>query len=90
MTIHLSGNQEQFVRALLQGGDFASESEVVEEALRLLAEHRLQGSGRKKLEDLLLEGLDSGPSTPMTAQDWDEIEREGKLLIAARKNRRAR
>ncbi len=90
MTIHLSRSQEQFVRTLLQEGDYASETEVVEEALRLLEEHRLQKTGRKKLENLLLEGLDSGPSTPMTAQDWDEIEREGKLLIAARKNRDAR
>ena len=33
------------------------------------------------IEDLL--GANSGPSTPMTPEGWDEIEREGQRLIAA-------
>jgi len=33
---------------------------------------------------------DSGPSTPMTSADWDEIEREGQRVIAARKARKVR
>ena len=31
---------------------------------------------QEKLDALLQEGLDSGPSTPMTAQDWAEIRLE--------------
>ena len=27
----------------------------------------------QELDALLQEGLDSGPSTPMTVQDWEEI-----------------
>ena len=38
MVIHLSEDREQFVRSLLQGGRYASEDEVIEEALRLLEE----------------------------------------------------
>ncbi len=38
MTIRLSEDREQFVRSLLQGGRYASEHEVIEEALRLLEE----------------------------------------------------
>jgi len=38
MTIHLSGDREQFVRSLVQGGEFASEEAVVDEALRLFQE----------------------------------------------------
>ena len=30
---------------------------------------------KAKLEALLLEGLDSGPATPMTDEDWDEMRR---------------
>jgi antitoxin ParD1/3/4 len=28
---------------------------------------------QKRLETLLLEGLDSGAATPMTDQDWEDI-----------------
>jgi antitoxin ParD1/3/4 len=38
MTIHLSRDREQFVRSLVQIGRFASEDEVINEALRLLQE----------------------------------------------------
>jgi len=36
MTIQLSGEREQLVRSLMQGGQFASEDEVIDAALRLL------------------------------------------------------
>ena len=38
MTIHVSGEREQIVRNFLQDGRFASEDEVIDEALRLLQE----------------------------------------------------
>ena len=38
MNLHISGDAERIIRSKLQGGHFASESEVVEEALRLLEE----------------------------------------------------
>jgi antitoxin ParD1/3/4 len=38
MTIHLSGDREQLVRALIQSGRYASEDEVIDQALRLLQE----------------------------------------------------
>lgn len=38
MTIHLSGDREQYVRSLVQIGQFASEDEVIDEALRLFQE----------------------------------------------------
>jgi antitoxin ParD1/3/4 len=90
MVIHLSGEREQFVRSLVQGGRYVSESEVVEEALRLLEQRDSEnGEEKRRVEALLIEGLDSGPSTLMTTQDWDEIECEGQRLIAARKARKA-
>ena len=88
MTIHLSHEQERFVRSLLGEGRYTSEREVVEEALRLL-ERTQSGKAEqaRRIDALLIEGLDSGPSTPMTAADWDEISREGERRIAARKAR---
>jgi antitoxin ParD1/3/4 len=38
MNIHLSGERELIVRTLLQDGRFASEDDVIDEALRLLQE----------------------------------------------------
>ena len=38
MTIHLSSDREQFVRSLVKIGQFASEDEVIDEALRLFQE----------------------------------------------------
>jgi len=38
MTIRLSQNRQEFVRSLVQTGQFASEEAVVEEALQLLKE----------------------------------------------------
>jgi antitoxin ParD1/3/4 len=91
MIIHLSESREQFVRSLVQGGRYASEAEVIDEALRLLEQRDLKhASEQQRVESLLIEGLDSGPSTPMTSGDWDAIEREGQRIIAARKVRDGR
>jgi antitoxin ParD1/3/4 len=48
MTIHLSGDREQILRAFIQEGRFSSEDEVIDEALRLLQERDEQA----RLSDL--------------------------------------
>ena len=35
---------------------------------------------QEQLDALLQEGLDSGPSTPMTALDWEEVRRDVQWL----------
>ncbi len=42
MTIHLSSDREQLVRALMESGQFSSEDAVIDEALRLLQEREDQ------------------------------------------------
>jgi antitoxin ParD1/3/4 len=54
MTIHLSGNREEFVRSLVQGGQYASEDEVIDEALRLLRQREESEKAR------VLEGIRQG------------------------------
>src|SRR5262245_61904626 len=39
---------------------------------------------RAKVESLLVEGLRSGPPTPMTPEDWDDIRREVSQSLARR------
>jgi Arc/MetJ-type ribon-helix-helix transcriptional regulator len=86
MTIHLSGQREQIVISLLKAGKFASEDEVIDEALRLVRQ-RYQDAGedaaaertRRQLANLkrLGERLDAMPSVAiadgLTNRDHDRI-----------------
>ncbi|MBI3762147.1 MAG: hypothetical protein HY260_09840 [Chloroflexi bacterium] len=36
---------------------------------------------RQRIDAALAEGIESGRSTPMTAQDWDAIRREGQRRL---------
>jgi len=49
----------------------------------LLASNGLDDS---QIAQLLQEAEDSGDYTEMTAQDWEDIEREGLTLLRARKS----
>jgi putative addiction module CopG family antidote len=85
MDLQVPDRWEPFIREQVQRGHFASEGEVIDEALRLLRRRKAgQTDERARVEALHIEGLDSGPSTPMTSDDWDAIDREGQLLIEAR------
>lgn len=91
MNIHVSEQWEPFIRSQMQSGKYTSEHDVVDEALNLLRQREAdQARERSRVESLLIQGLDSGSATPMTADDWNEVEQEGKRLIAERKSQRAR
>jgi hypothetical protein len=44
------------------------------------------GTDDSRIAQLLQEAEDSGDYTEMTAQDWEDIEREGLKLLTARKS----
>lgn len=91
MNEHIYERWRSFIRSRVQSGRYTSEDEVLDEALRLLKQRDLgQDEEKAGVEALLIEGLDSGPSTPMTAEDWDWIEREGRRIAAERQTRRLR
>jgi len=91
MNLSVPEEWEPFIRAMMQSGPYRSKGEVLDEALRPLKEQDQEHAGDKaRVEALLIEGSDSGPSTPMTADDWDEIEREGERIVASRRARKAR
>ena len=54
MTIHLSADREQIVRSFVQAGRFASEDEVIDEALRLLQEREEQATLATLQRDIAL------------------------------------
>lgn len=87
MVIHPSNEEEPFI----QVGQCASKDEAGEAAPLFLEQwDQRDAETRKRLEALLMEGLDSGPPTPMTSEDWAEIEREGQRLVEFRRGRTVR
>lgn len=55
------------------------------EFFRDLVRGRLNERKQRRLDELILEGLSSGPSTPLTTADFEEIRRRGMERIAKRK-----
>jgi len=80
MNVHLTAELEEFVQKKVESGLYGSASEVVREALRLLARRDAQD----RLEGLLLEGLDSGEAREMSAKDWREVRATVRERLARR------
>jgi len=80
MTVTLTPHLKKFVNAKVKRGGYADASEVVREALRLL--EKVDNVEPADLEALIAEA-DREPSTPMTAEDWNEVRR--KVLGKERK-----
>lgn len=82
ININLTPHLEDMVRQKVASGLYASASEVVREALRLMEEH--DQARAVKLEQLrqdIREGLESGEPTPWNPK---EIKQEGRRKRAAR------
>lgn len=78
MNVSLPGSMREFVREQMQAGGYANASEFIRQLIRA-EQQRL----RKKLEALLLEGLDSGPATEMTEKDWKDLRARVRTNAAA-------
>ncbi|MCY0910820.1 type II toxin-antitoxin system ParD family antitoxin [Massilia antarctica] len=82
MKIVLAPQFEEMVRAKLASGLYASASEVVNDALRLMNESdQVPVAKLDQLRQDIRDGLDSGPVV-----DWDpdEIKRSGRARLAAK------
>ena len=82
MNINLSPQLEELVRNKVASGIYNSASEVVQEALRLMAaQDRIRATKLDLLRQDIQEGLNSGSAT-----NWnpDEVKREGRKRRAAR------
>jgi antitoxin ParD1/3/4 len=75
---------EGYVQALLQSEADATEMADSED---YGAPEHLTVRSQEELDATLLEGLESGPATEMTSQDWDDIQREVAARIAAGRQR---
>ena len=80
MNISLPDDLKEYVEQQTQRG-YGTASEYVQELI--LEDQRRQA--KKRIDDLLLEGVDSGDSVPADAAYWTEIRREGADVVEARK-----
>lgn len=85
MNIALPKSMKTFVQSQLSKGGYSSSSEYVRDLIR--AEQKRKAMER--LEALVLEGLNSGPSTPMTRKDWERIRKEGLARAKARRRKKS-
>lgn len=83
MSHALTPYYKRIIRRQIASGRFNNESEVIRHSLRLAdALDRAAGplgssfAGREDLEELLLEGLDSGASAPMTSKRKQHLYRQ--------------
>lgn len=83
MNINLTPQLEQLVREKVSSGRYTSASEVIREALRLMEDQdRLRTMKLEQLRRDIREGLESGPTTSWNVE---EIKREGRKQLAARR-----
>jgi antitoxin ParD1/3/4 len=72
INVSLPESLQDFIDEQVARGAYASASEY----LRALVREDQKRKARERLEELLIEGLESGPATEMTDADWDEMRRQ--------------
>ncbi|MGL5079340.1 MAG: type II toxin-antitoxin system ParD family antitoxin [Waterburya sp.] len=82
INISLPEEMRIYIEEQVATGGYSTTSEYIRQLIR----QDRQQKAEKQLEQLLLEGLNSGEATPMTAKDWVEIRQVVTDKIAARKN----
>ena len=69
LTISLPEKLKEFIDQRVESEGFGTVSEY----LRSLVREDQKRTAKERLEALLLEGIESGPATEMTKEDWDSI-----------------
>ncbi|MGE0131803.1 MAG: type II toxin-antitoxin system ParD family antitoxin [Blastocatellales bacterium] len=77
LTISLPQSIKNFIDEQVAKGGYSTPDEYVCDLVREAKEREAE----ERLEGLLLEALDSGPATPMTKEDWEEIRQRGLARI---------
>jgi antitoxin ParD1/3/4 len=73
MNISLPDEMKAFVETQAAKEGFGTTSEYLRSVIR---EVQKRQAAKQAIEAKLREALESGPSEPMTREDWDELERK--------------
>ncbi|HZU34743.1 MAG TPA: type II toxin-antitoxin system ParD family antitoxin, partial [Gemmataceae bacterium] len=74
LNVSLTPHLEDFVQQTVRSGRYQSASEVVQTALTILEERERERAVKLGwLQSEIQKGIDSGPATPMTSADWEEL-----------------
>jgi antitoxin ParD1/3/4 len=80
INISLPESMKAYVEEQVTSGGYGTVSEYMRELIRQDQKRK----AKERLETLLLEGLDSGPATAMTARDWEDIRQAVRDKIVQR------
>ncbi|HKI14654.1 MAG TPA: type II toxin-antitoxin system ParD family antitoxin [Roseiarcus sp.] len=89
MNVSLTPKLEEVVAEKVASGRYASASEVVREALRLLSERDQLNQLRQEVR-LGIEQLDRGRSKPFDARALDRIKRNGRGRLGSSRGKGSR
>lgn len=73
MDLTLKPETEKLVKEWVERGEYRDASALIDEAVQYLFE---MDKAEAQLEVLVQEGIDSGPATDMTREDFEAIRRE--------------
>ena len=73
----------EWVEAQIKGGRYGNASEYLRELIRRDQERQAQ----ERLENLLLDGVRSGPASPLTKKDWEDVRAEVTKRLKRRRSR---
>lgn len=85
MNISLPKSEHDRVKKEVARGGFASVSEYFRHVLREDRKRRAEAQAR--LEELLLEGIRSGPAVEMTKADWDDIKARARARLKGQRKK---
>lgn len=83
LNISLPEPLREWIEAQIKGGRYGNASEYLRELIRRDQERQAQ----ERLEGLLLEGVKSGPASPLTKQDWAELRADVAQRLEKRRGR---
>ena len=85
MNVSLPEALKDYVQERVAEGTFSNPSDYVRALIREDRKRRAE----ERLDELLMEGINSGPAEPMTAEDWADMRANLEEHIARRQRERA-
>ena len=73
MNLTLKPETEKLIQERIDRGEYKDAADFVDEAIQYMVE---MDRAETELEALVQEGIDSGPATEMTREDFEDIRRE--------------